>query len=426
MHVASLPISVADATAIARDGYVFGYPLVLMDRRRRGAPVNRFTHARALPGAGGASTSPDTGLLRSAAWLDLGPQPVVLTVPDTYGRCFALALVDGWGDVFASVGSRTTGSRGGAYAICGPAWRGDLPDALTVIRAPTRTVWIVGGIQVDRDTAYSAAHAVQAGFALRAPGASGARDGSAAAAASGLARPADEVAALPPAAFFGRLAALLRDNPPRLQDRVVVDRMRSLGLLAEDGRGIERLEPELRDAVARGVMQARGVVLAAAAAPPGERVGAWWMPSAGGRDYLGRAAAACAGLEPGALEDALTAVAAADAQGRELDGRHRYRLRFPGGSPVVHGFWTLATHEGRRPLAGEPSEPFAVCDWNGLALDDDGALTIAIGHGPRRGGPSLNRLAAPPGRFTLLLSLHWPASDVFERRWTLPPVCRIG
>jgi len=25
-----------------------------------------------------------------------------------------------------------------------------------------------------------------------------------------------------------------------------------------------------------------------------------------------------------------------------------------------------------------------------------------------------------------LLSLHWPASDVFERRWTLPPVCRIG
>jgi len=137
MHVASLPISVADATVIARDGYVFGYPLVLMDRRRRGAPVNRFTHAHALPGAGGAATSPDTGLLRSAAWLDLGPQPVVLTVPDTYGRCFALALVDGWGDVFASVGSRTTGSRGGAYAICGPAWRGDLPDALTVIRAPT-------------------------------------------------------------------------------------------------------------------------------------------------------------------------------------------------------------------------------------------------------------------------------------------------
>jgi len=133
MHVASLPISVADATAIARDGYVFGYPLVLMDRRRRGAPVNRFTHAHELPGAGGAATSPDTGLLRSAAWLDLGPQPVVPTVPDTYGRCFALALVDGWGDVFASVGSRTTGSRGGAYAICGPAWRGELPDALTVI-----------------------------------------------------------------------------------------------------------------------------------------------------------------------------------------------------------------------------------------------------------------------------------------------------
>jgi hypothetical protein len=110
-------------------------------------------------------------------------------------------------------------------------------------------------------------------------------------------------------------------------------------------------------------------------------------------------------------------------QGRELSGRHRYALRFPGGLPVVHGFWTLASYEGRRPLA---AEPYAVCDWNGLALDDDGALTISVGPGPRRGGPSLNRLAAPPGRFTLLLSLHWPASEVFERCWTLPPLRRIG
>jgi hypothetical protein len=414
MRTMSTPIGVADATAIARDGYVFGYPLVLMDRKRLGAPVNRFAHARELPGACGAATSPATGLLRSAAWLDLGPQPVVLTVPDTYGRCCALALVDGWGDVFASVGSRTTGSRHGEYAICGPAFGGAVPGAATTIRAPTRIVRLVGGIQVDRATSYEEAHAVQAGFGLRplgiAPAASRPAPRS----------PSDAVDAMAPAEFFGRLAALMHDNPPRLQDRVVVERMRSLGLLADDG-----CRPELRAAVARGVRQGRDDVLAAAAAPPGEWAGGWWMPAARGRSNLGRAAAARAGFEPCALEDTLPALAGTDAQGRELSGRHRYRLRFAGGSPAVHGFWTLATYAARQALLDDSAEPYAVRDWNGLALDGDGALTIEVGHAPRGGGTPANRLPAPPGRFALMLRLHWPASVVFERGWAPPPVQRI-
>lgn len=225
-----------------------------------------------------------------------------------------------------------------------------------------------------------------------------------------------------PATFFGRVASLLRDNPPRLQDRVVVDRLRALGLVAEDGCRLERLGPELRAAVTVGVRRARSAVLAAAAAPAGERVGGWWIPAARGRSDLDRAAAACAGFDPCAPEDALPALARTDAQGGALSGHHRYRLRFARGSPAVHGFWTLTTYAGHRPLAGDP---YAVRDWNGLALDDDGALTIALGHGPRRGGGPANWLPAPPGRFTLLLSLHWPASEVFERCWTLPPVQRV-
>ena len=117
-------VSATDAAAIAADGVVFGYPLVLMnyirewmtaapapDPARMRAPANRFVHARALPPAAcGRPGGARTGALRSSAWLDLAATPVVLSVPETHGRFYALSLVDLWTNVFASVVARTTGT----------------------------------------------------------------------------------------------------------------------------------------------------------------------------------------------------------------------------------------------------------------------------------------------------------------------------
>jgi hypothetical protein len=82
-------VSATDAAAVAADGFVFGYPLVLMNRMRARmtaagepdpsrmrAPPNRFVHARALPEAtAGRPAGPRVGTLRSSAWLDLGATP---------------------------------------------------------------------------------------------------------------------------------------------------------------------------------------------------------------------------------------------------------------------------------------------------------------------------------------------------------------
>ena len=67
-------------------------------------------------------TNHDT--LYTTGWLDLSKGPEVLHVPDMAGRYYSVQFVDSWGDVFAYVGRRTTGTRSGDYLISGPGWRG--------------------------------------------------------------------------------------------------------------------------------------------------------------------------------------------------------------------------------------------------------------------------------------------------------------
>ena len=433
--------SATDAAAVAADGFVFGYPLVLMSRMRAWmtavrkpdparmhAPLNRFVHARVLPEAtAGRPAGPRAGTLRSSAWLDLDATPLVLSVPETHGRFYALSLVDLWTNVFATVGVRTTGTGGGTYVVAGPAWSGaSLPGALP-IRAPTRMVRVAGLTQVDGDGGYTGAHAVQDTYELAPLVAHPPVDGF-------LERPPActppivQVEQMDAPTFFSELAAQMRDNPPRLEDGAILARMAWVGLLLEGELGSRRLGPDVQRAVAEGAARGLDRVMAAAESPPGDAVRDWRIPFRLGRygtDYVSRAAAACAGLESGSAEDELPAVVETDVRGRELSGRDRYVLTFPPWSlPPVHGFWTLMTYDARHPLLDNPVERYAIGDWSGLVLEPDGTLTIRIQHtDPGRHVP--NWLPAPAGAFNMMLYLCWPQRRVLDREWAPPTVTPI-
>jgi hypothetical protein len=426
----SLHVSATDVANAAADGFVFGYPLVLMNRIRARmtavpepdplrmcAPPNSFVHAREMQEATiGRPVGPQAGTLRSSAWLDLGDGPVVLTVPETHGRFYALALVDLWTNVFASVGARTTGTDRGTYVIAGPDADGASvpPDAL-LIRAPTRMVRIAGLTQVDGDGGCSGAHAVQDAYEL-----TPIRPTRPAVEPPAAAPPIVQVEQLDAPAFFAELAGLMSDNPPRLEDRAIVDRLRRLGLLDD--------EPPDSAAVADGAARGLARVVAAAESPPGEFLGDWrirFRLGEYGTDYLGRAGAACAGLEPGPAADELHALLSNDSDARQLSGRHGYVLAFPPCClPPVHGFWTLTTYDARQALVDNPVERYSIGDWNRLVLEPDGGVVIRIQHAdPGERVP--NWLPAPPGAFNLLLRLCWPQREVLDRRWAPPGLMRV-
>ena len=113
------------AESLARDAYLFGFPLVYIATqidvlthvtKPQGAraPLNQFAHYRAFPDASNRTVvgfNVDT--LYSLAQLDVEREPLVLSVPEMGDRFWIMQLVDAWNNVPAAPGSRSVGGEGG-------------------------------------------------------------------------------------------------------------------------------------------------------------------------------------------------------------------------------------------------------------------------------------------------------------------------
>src|SRR5208282_440820 len=120
------------AWAYGVEAYLYGFPLLMMDLTKEAAtavptageftaPVNQFSVMTKYPDASFRAVV-RTGLdtLFAVAWADLDKEPLVLSVPDTNGRYYVIALFDMWSNVFASIGKRTTGTGAASFLIAGP------------------------------------------------------------------------------------------------------------------------------------------------------------------------------------------------------------------------------------------------------------------------------------------------------------------
>ena len=69
--------------------------------------------------------------------------------------------MDAFANVFAYVGSRTTGSTGGTYLLTGPNWNGQVPTGMTEIKTPTNLAWISNRLLVKGPSDLPNVHAIQ-------------------------------------------------------------------------------------------------------------------------------------------------------------------------------------------------------------------------------------------------------------------------
>ena len=249
-------------------------------------------------------------------------------MPDTHGRYYVMSMIDLWTNAFASIGARTTGTGAGAYAIgLGTAHAERLPAGVMPIAAPTRYVRIAG--QTCVTAASQAPRRSSAATASRRSAAGRLRDEATAIATSedDKSSPAQRVDRLDAEAFFRIACRLLEDNPPRVEDRRLMERAHQIGLFTQLRR---RMDGRRRGAATqRRAWHSRGraAVRRRAASVMGDAFGQWniayrWGDF--GTDYLSRAGAACALLRPEIPADALPALTRVDAEGRPLSGRHRY------------------------------------------------------------------------------------------------------
>jgi hypothetical protein len=438
-------LSTDQATETAIEAYIYGYPLVLMDVTRQvmtavsqagepKAPVNQFLHLRRFPDPAFTDVvSPNADTLYSTAWLDLGREPMVLSVPEVEKRYYLMPMLDAWTNVFSSPGTRTTGVGRGDFAILGPGWRGKLPAGVRGIESPTHMVWLIGRTQTNGKEDYAAVHAIQDQYRLTPLSAWG-RPYAPPTRVPVLADvdvktpPAQQVARMNAATFFARLNALMKDNPPAAADAGALERFAAVGVVPGKPVHLASLEPVVAEALEQSVLRALTKIIAEARKPHGRTINGWHVSISGGaygRDYLLRAAVALLGLGASLPEDAIYPHATTDSQGAPLTGAHRYVIRFPAGQlPPVNAFWSLTLYNDKQAFVENPLGRYAIGDRDPLAFNDDRSLTLYIQHESPGKDKEPNWLPAPPDSFNVVMRLYWPGKSIVDGTWKIPPLER--
>lgn len=85
--------------------------------------------------------TPNVNTIYGFGFVDLGPEPVILTVPNSHGRYYMVEILDAYSNAFAYPAGVESGYEGGTFALIGPGWKGTLPAGIRRIDAPTR--WIL-------------------------------------------------------------------------------------------------------------------------------------------------------------------------------------------------------------------------------------------------------------------------------------------
>jgi hypothetical protein len=431
----------ADVLALAREAYVWGWPLVYLHNCRVAlervpapgrsggmpvAPLNRLAmlsdridpRATAVP-------CPNQDVIYGFGMFDLEADAVVLQVPDFGGRFWLYQLGDQRTDGFAEVGS-LYGTRPGHYLVVGPDWKGTVPPGIAgLFRCPTRYGYCLPRVHfadgaADLKEVQPTLNQIAAYPLAEFTGDFQTTDWARPRWLPNLAVSRAKARGVSPEKFFETLPAVLDEVPPLPGEEPLYGRLRRLLAAAEKDPG---LAADLRQAATEAerdligpLFEFRNVGLPL----PGH-----WTTivngAAFGTDYLTRAAVARSNIFVNRHRETKYYFQDLDAHGRRLDGSREYRVTFPPGAlPPARGFWSLTLYDGRHALPQQEGGRHAIGSRDPtVRYGADGSLTIVIG---RAGQPDENRLTPPDGPFSLYLRLYWPEESALDGVWTPPPV----
>ncbi len=427
------------------EAYIYGYPLVLMDATKQvgtnvpkagenAAPINQFGQKRSFPDDTFTTVvSPNADTLYSFSFLDLAKEPMVLSVPEMGNRYYLMEMLDAWTNVFASPGTRTTGSAKADFAIVGPQWTGTLPAGVQEIKSPTNLVWIIGRTQTNGPADYSAVHAIQDQYKLT-PLSSWGRaytppdNVPVTTSVDMKTPPVEQTFKMDAATFFGRLNALMKYNPPRPTDEEAVKRFASIGIGPGKAFDLKSLDPAVARGVEASIRDAQAQIVAEAKKPHGKTINGWeFMDNLGnyGTDYLWRAVVALVGLGANLPEDAVYPRATKDADGQPFNGANRYEIRFAKGQlPPVSAFWSITMYNSQQFFEKNPINRYAIGDRDKLNFNSDGSLSLYLQNESPGKDRESNWLPAPKDSFNLFMRLYWPKKEILAREWQPPKVVR--
>jgi hypothetical protein len=432
-----------EAQTIARDAFLFGMPLVFIEKQVNfsshvtkptglKAPFNQFGHGRAYPDASNrlvVGFNVDT--LYSFATLDLRKEPIVLSIPEMGDRYWVMQLIDAWNGVPAAPGSRTHGGRARYFAITGPNWQGQLPAGVEELKSPTTLTIVAGRTYCSGKEEYAIVNRLQDQYKLTPLSQWGSdyvppehvpvKEG-----VDGTTLVNQQFMALSAEQFYQNLNRLLVDNPAYPADAPALQSFEKLHIAPGAEFSMAAFAPEVAEAIEAGYAAGKTEMLANAK-NLGEIKNGWTLTYDMGRygtRYAYRAAWTLIGVGGNLLEDAFYPTCIVDADGDPLDGAHQYTFTFTKDKmPPAKAFWSLTMYDIDTYLVPNELNRSSLGDRSDLNYAPDGSLTLYLQKDNPGKDKEANWLPAPDGPFRLYLRLYAPEEAVIDRSW-LPPAVR--
>ena len=435
-------VTPAEARAIAKEAYIYGYPMVdsyriqyayFVDKDDKSykAPWNQIKNIAAVyTPADTAIQTPNSDTPYSFAGLDLRAEPIVISVPAIEKkRYYSIQFIDAYPFNFAFVGSRAPGNGAGNFLIAWPNWKGTVPKGIKqVIRSETDFDMVLFRTQLFNPADIDNVKKIQAQYKVQPLSAFLGKPAPASAPAVDWVKPLTQDEEKTSLEFFNILSFVLGYSPTVPSEVKLRQRFARIGI--ESGKTFDpsKLSPEIKTAIEQGRADA-------------------WEAFAGGikqinegkltsgevfgtrkflkNNYLYRFLATI-GIYGNSEQEAMYPVYRTDSAGKPLNGADRYTLRFaPGKYPPVKAFWSLTMYElPQSLLVANPINRYLVNSpmLPGLKKDADGGLTLYIQNESPGKDKESNWLPAPKGPFAMYMRLYWPAQAALDGKWKQPPL----
>ncbi len=439
----SSELALDSITAIAKEAYIYGYPMVDNYRIQYGyyvdstnsefkAPWNHITNvASVFTPADIAIQTPNSDTPYSFAGLDLRAEPIVLTLPAVDGnRYYSIQFVDAYTFNFDYLGTRSSGSEAGKYLVAGPNWSGEVPEGIDrVVKSETEFINLLYRTQLFNPGDIENVKKIQAGYNVQPLSSFLNTPPPAAAPAVDFIKPLTPQAQKSSLEFFRVMNFVMQFCPTNPTETALINRFAKIGIGAGKDFDVDKLTPEVKAAYEAGIKEAWTVDFAELM----KKVDAGEIASGdvfGTRaylknNYLYRMAGAVVGIYGNSKEEAMYPFYGVDGDGNKLDGTtNQYTLHFTKGElPPVNAFWSLTMYKLPQSLLVEnPINRYLLNSpmLPSIVKDKDGGITLYLQNESPGKNKEANWLPAPKGPFATIMRLYWPKEAAMDGSWKRP------
>lgn len=449
-------LSKEEAQQIAKDAYIYGFPMVVNFKTMAAYTLNRNSpeykgdfnvlgcDARVYTPDDKAIVTPNSDTPYCMGWMDIRQEPIIISLPAMGPeRYYSFQLIDLYTHNFAYLGTLTSGNKAGKYLVVKQGWEEEKPAGIdAVIQSETDIFLVIVRTQLLSESDLDNVKRIQDEYQTQTLSAYLGKDEPEAALTNEFPEwhEGDQFTSV----AFKYLDAALGLVEPVDEEKPLMERLAKLGIGTDEGFDISRFDEGIQNAIEQGVkdgFEAMESLLKAEMTDPlastkiyGTRE--FLKQSAkeyyrSDNFYILRAVAANIGLYGNSGSEAIYPNYMSDSEGNPANtAESNYTMTFKKGElPPVKAFWSLSIYDAKTQLfIHNPLNRYLL---NSNMKDDfvygeNGSLTLYIQKDSPGKALEANWLPAPDGPMYMIMRLYGPEEAALKGEWVNPPLVKVS